>query len=80
MTGVSDDRTGAARGGTKLRNRSMAPGVIIPELDYEDVNAAAAWLCRAFGFEERLRIASHRVQITFIECSINNATLGHVKG
>ena len=48
----------------------MAPGVIIPELDYEDVNAAAAWLCRAFGFEERLRIASHRVQITFRGASV----------
>ena len=30
-------------------NRSMPPGVIIPELAYPDVLAASAWLCRALG-------------------------------
>lgn len=45
-------------------NRSMPPGRVIPELPYRDVREAAAWLCRAFGFQERLRIADHRVQIT----------------
>jgi len=44
-------------------NRSMPPGVVIPVLGYPDVTAAAAWLCRAFGFTERLRIADHRVQL-----------------
>jgi hypothetical protein len=38
-------------------NRSMPPGTIIPELAYEDVGNAAAWLCEAFGFKERLRIS-----------------------
>lgn len=44
-------------------NRSMPPGAIIPELAYADVRVAAAWLCRAFGFRERLRIGDHRIQL-----------------
>jgi uncharacterized glyoxalase superfamily protein PhnB len=47
-----------------MQNRSMPPGDVIPELPYQDVGAAAAWLCAAFGFRERLRIADHRVQIS----------------
>ena len=43
----------------------MPPGTFIPELAYDDVLEAAAWLCRAFGFRERLRIANHRVQLSF---------------
>jgi uncharacterized glyoxalase superfamily protein PhnB len=46
-----------------LANRSMPPGTIIPERPYPDVRAAAEWLCRAFGFHERLRIGDHRVQV-----------------
>ncbi|MFL6263964.1 MAG: VOC family protein [Thermoanaerobaculia bacterium] len=46
-------------------NRSIPPSVVIPVLMYPDVREAAAWLCRAFGFVERLRIADHRVQLTF---------------
>ena len=41
----------------------MPPGTIIPELPYADVRAAAEWLCRAFGFSQRLRIGDHRVQL-----------------
>ncbi|HEX8907161.1 MAG TPA: VOC family protein [Longimicrobiaceae bacterium] len=48
-----------------LANRSIPDAAIIPELAYPDVLEAAAWLCRAFGFAERLRIADHRVQLTF---------------
>jgi len=44
-------------------NRSMAPGPVIPELFYADVSLAARWLCDAFGFTERLRIGSHRIQL-----------------
>ena len=36
---------------------------MIPVLHYPDVAGAAAWLCRAFGFTERLRIGNHRVQL-----------------
>ncbi|HET6763956.1 MAG TPA: VOC family protein [Longimicrobiaceae bacterium] len=46
-------------------NRSIPNASIIPELGYDDVRAAAAWLCDAFGFTERLRIGDHRVQLTF---------------
>ena len=51
-------------------NRSMPPGIIIPELPYNNVRKAAAWLCETFGFRERLRIADHRCQLSFGEASI----------
>jgi uncharacterized glyoxalase superfamily protein PhnB len=51
-----------------VRNRSMPPGIVIPEIPYSDVNEAAAWL--AFGHASRLRIGTHRVQLTFGEGSI----------
>jgi uncharacterized glyoxalase superfamily protein PhnB len=53
-----------------ISNRSMPPGTIIPELAYTDVREAAGWLCRAFGFRERLRIANHRVQLVLDDASI----------
>jgi len=53
-----------------MNNRSMPPGTIIPELVYADVSAAAAWLCQAFGFKERLRIGSHRCQLVFGDASV----------
>lgn len=46
-------------------NRSMPPGIIVPELAYRDVAEASAWLCRVLGFRERLRIGTHRVQLMF---------------
>ena len=51
-------------------NRSMPPGDIIPEIAYMDVSEAAAWLCAAFGFTERLRIGDHRAQLCFGDGSI----------
>ncbi len=45
-------------------NRSMPPSVVIPVLAYPDVRQAVDWLCRAFGFVERLRIADHRAQLS----------------
>lgn len=51
-------------------NRSMPPGIIIPELVYGEVDSAVAWLCRTFGFKERLRIGHHRAQLVFGEASI----------
>ena len=38
-------------------NRSMPTATVIPELAYPDVGEAVDWLCRAFSFTERLRIA-----------------------
>lgn len=46
-------------------NRSMPNSVVIPVLNYPDVREAVDWLCRAFGFSERLRIADHRAQLAF---------------
>ena len=43
----------------------MPPGAIIPELAYEDVDAAAAWLCDTFDLRERLRIGNHRRQLIY---------------
>jgi uncharacterized glyoxalase superfamily protein PhnB len=51
-------------------NRSMPPGTIIPELGYPDTDSAAAWLCAAFGFQQRLRIGSHRFQLVFGDASV----------
>jgi uncharacterized glyoxalase superfamily protein PhnB len=46
-------------------NRSMPPGIVIPELAYSDISEAVTWLCNAFGFRERVRIGNHRTQLTF---------------
>jgi glyoxalase/bleomycin resistance protein/dioxygenase superfamily protein len=53
-----------------ITNRSMPPGSVIPELAYADVPAAARWLCTAFGFRERLRIAAHRIQLVVGDGSV----------
>ena len=36
-------------------NRSAPTATVVPILIYEDVAEAIDWLCRAFGFSERLR-------------------------
>ena len=46
-----------------ITNRSIPCSTVIPELPYPDVSRAADWLCGAFGFSVRLRIANHRVQM-----------------
>ena len=51
-------------------NRSIPNATVIPELGYNDVRAAAAWLCEKFRFEERLSIADHRVQLLIGEGAI----------
>ncbi len=51
-------------------NRSMPPTVVIPELVYTDVQMAVDWLCRCFGFTERLRIGDHRAQLLFEDGSV----------
>ena len=53
-----------------ITNLSMPSSVIIPELPYSDVREAVDWLCRTFGFAERLRIANHRAQLSFGEGSL----------
>jgi uncharacterized glyoxalase superfamily protein PhnB len=46
-------------------NRSIPSSVVIPVLAYPNVREAVDWLCRAFGFVERLRIGEHRAQLSF---------------
>jgi len=46
-------------------NRSMPVTQVIPELNYPDVAIAASWLARAFGFETRLQIGGHRIQMVY---------------
>jgi uncharacterized glyoxalase superfamily protein PhnB len=46
-----------------LANRSVPPCTVIPVLIYPDPGIAADWLCAAFGFTVRLRIANHRIQM-----------------
>src|SRR5882762_1586496 len=38
-----------------VKNRSAPAATIVPILIYEDVSQAIEWLCRTFGFTERLR-------------------------
>jgi len=45
----------------------MPGATIIPEVPYPDVLEGAAWLVRALGFRERLRIGRHRVQLSLGE-------------
>ena len=46
-----------------MPNRSAPPCAVVPVLYYPDPGAAAGWLCAAFGFVIRLRIANHRIQM-----------------
>jgi uncharacterized glyoxalase superfamily protein PhnB len=47
-----------------VKNRSAPPATVTPVLAYPDVRAAVAWLERALGFEERVRIGDgHRAQL-----------------
>ena len=62
----------------KLRlraNRSMPPSVVIPVLAYPDVREAVEWLCRCFGFRERLRIGEHRSQLAIGEGEAEGAVV-----
>jgi uncharacterized glyoxalase superfamily protein PhnB len=59
-----------------LANRSVPPSTVIPELAYQDVGEAAEWLCRAFGFRERVRIGNHRAQLVLGEGAVVVTELG----
>ena len=66
---------------TVALNRSMPDFGVIPVLNYRDVRAAVAWLCRAFGARERLRIGEHRAQLligegAFIVAAFHGMGLG----
>jgi uncharacterized glyoxalase superfamily protein PhnB len=46
-----------------LSNRSVPPVTVLPELVYDDVEAAIAWLRDAFGFSVRWQAGDHRAQM-----------------
>jgi uncharacterized glyoxalase superfamily protein PhnB len=48
-----------------LTNRSMPRASVIPELPYPNIGEAIDWLCAAFGFTLRIRIADHRAQLNY---------------
>lgn len=48
-----------------MDNRTMPACTIMPELVYDDVTAAARWLCDTFGFVERWHAGDHRTQLSF---------------
>ena len=52
------------------KNRSMPTSTVIPELPYLDVREAVDWLCKTFGFSERLQIGNHRAQLVFGDGSL----------
>jgi uncharacterized glyoxalase superfamily protein PhnB len=62
-----------------IPNRSMPTGTIISELVYGDVGKAVDWLCKTFGFKERLRIGNHRSQLVFGEASVIVVGRGEAK-
>src|SRR5260370_20196831 len=43
--------------------RSIPKCTVIPELAYPNIGEAIDWLCNAFGFTLRIRIADHRAQL-----------------
>ncbi|MBL8550410.1 MAG: hypothetical protein JNJ73_10520 [Hyphomonadaceae bacterium] len=53
-----------------IANRSMPRASVIPVLAYADCLAAADWLCAAFGFTIRIKIADHRVQLNVGEGAV----------
>jgi uncharacterized glyoxalase superfamily protein PhnB len=46
-----------------MQNRMIPKSTVIPELVYSDIGEAIRWLCDAFGFTLRIRIADHRAQL-----------------
>ena len=59
-----------------LENRSIPACTVIPELAYPDIGQAADWLCEAFGFTVRLRIANHRAQMNVGDGAVVLTELG----
>jgi uncharacterized glyoxalase superfamily protein PhnB len=48
-----------------IANRSVPAATVVPVLAYPGVVEATDWLCAAFGFTVRLRIADHRAQLVY---------------
>jgi PhnB protein len=53
------------RAAGRTDNRTMPACTVIPVLVYDDVTAAARWLCDTFRFVERWHAGDHRAQLSF---------------
>ena len=51
-------------------NRSSPGATVVPILVYEDVGKAIEWLCRTFGFRERLRAAGPGGSVTHAQLEV----------
>lgn len=58
-----------------MMNRSAPTATIVPILIYEDVGAALAWLCGAFGFVERLRVPGPGGAITHAQLTVREGAI-----
>jgi uncharacterized glyoxalase superfamily protein PhnB len=56
-------------------NSSEAFGDVYPSLIYDDAPAAIDWLCRAFGFEQRLVIHGPHDRVEHSELTFGSAVL-----
>jgi uncharacterized glyoxalase superfamily protein PhnB len=58
-----------------LVNRSAPTATVVPVLIYEDVSKAIDWLCKAFGFTERLRAPDRNGRITHAQLTIGECAI-----
>lgn len=66
LVGIAQHGGGAhVPGAPVIDNRTMPTATISPQLVYEEVGAAIAWLCDKFGFTERWHAGDHRAQLDF---------------
>ena len=58
-----------------VTNRSAPTATVVPILIHDDVSTAIDWLCRAFGFAERLRAPGRDGTITHAQLAIGDEEL-----
>lgn len=56
-------------------NRSAPTATVVPVLVYEDVAKAVDWLCGAFGFAERLRVAGRDGRVMHAQLSVGEGAI-----
>jgi uncharacterized glyoxalase superfamily protein PhnB len=56
-------------------NRSAPKATVVPILVYEDVGDALEWLCRAFGFSERLRAGPPGGSVSHAQLDIGDGAI-----
>ena len=56
-----------------LKNRSVPTDILLPHVVYRDVDAAAVWLSRVFGFEEHYRYGGVGKDTGGVQLQLGNA-------